>query len=185
MSSCLGEAAIQRVQMHDVVRGVFQLRVAERAAQPVGALLAFLERHAEHVLHEALIPHARADAGKPRGDLRVEQGRRRHAARALERDDVFRCAVHHLEHAGIGEHRRERFAHAVLQRVGQEDLRRAIGIVERDLYERQLRPVGAFADELGVQAYAGGAVRQARREVGGVGDPVVHEASCEQGRAPD
>jgi hypothetical protein len=44
------------------------------------------------------------------------------------------------------------------------------------LHQGQLRPVGAFADELGIQAHAGGATGETRGEVGGVGNPVVHGA---------
>ena len=171
-----GKVAIQRIEMQHVVGGVFQLRGRQRAPQPVRAGLALGQGDAEALLHQALVAHAATDAGECGGDLGVEQRRRHDPAGALERNQVFAGAVHDLEHARIGEQWRQRGAHAGHQRVDQQDIHPSGSrVAHRQLHQRQLRPVGAFADEFGIDADAGGALSEAGLQVGGVGNPMVHE----------
>jgi hypothetical protein len=49
-------------QVHHIVGSVIQLRIAERAAQPIGTGLALGQGHAGDFLHQFLVAHASAQA---------------------------------------------------------------------------------------------------------------------------
>ena len=74
---------MDRAQVNHVIGGVFQLRVAERTAQPVRTGFTLGQRHAGDGLHQFLVAQAAAYAAQRRSNLRIEQGRRQHAAFCL------------------------------------------------------------------------------------------------------
>ena len=166
------ERVVQREQMADVVGGILELRWRERPAQPVGTGLALDQRNPQHVLHQPLVADAGGDAGQRRSGLGVEQRLRHHAACMAERDQVFAGAVHYLEHGRVDEQRPQRIDNAGGERIDEQDV--IVVVAQRDLHQRQLRPIGAFADELGVQADAPRASGDAVVQFRGVGDPVGH-----------
>ena len=87
---------------------------------------------------------------------------------------VLAGAVHDLQHRGVGQQRAQRFVDSRRQRVDQQDF-----VADGHLHQGQLRPVGAFADEFGIQTHPGGRVFQVRLQGGGVIDPDGHEISME------
>jgi hypothetical protein len=128
------------------------------------------------LLDQLLVTNACADSRQRRSLLRVEHRLGHHTAGMLEGNQVLAGTMHYLEDGFVGEYRRQRGGHAGDQRVDQQHRRVAAGVVERDLHQRQLRPVRAFADEFGVEAYAGGGMGKMRLQCGGVGNPDVHDS---------
>ena len=170
----LVDGLMQGEQVFDVVGGVFKLRVRQRAAHPVRTRLALGQRDAGDFGDQFLVAHAATDASQRRADLGVEQWPRQRAAGAFERDQILAGAVHDLEDGGVLQPRAQGVGHAGDQWVDQQDF-----IAHRHLYQRQLRPVGAFTDELGVQPDARGALQVACFQFGWVFDPVSHVYSIE------
>jgi hypothetical protein len=168
------QRAVQCVEMAHVVGGVVQLRCRQWPAQPVGAGFALVDRDPEEVLQHALIAQPGAHAAQRGGDLGIEQRLRQCAAEILQRDQVFAGAVHDLEDAGVGQQLRQRLGHARQQGVDQQDAVVRQRIAACDLHQRQLRPVSALADELGVHADAGRCGGDEGVQRCGVGDPVRH-----------
>ncbi|MCW0425968.1 hypothetical protein NB713_003911 [Xanthomonas sacchari] len=168
------QVVVQREQMAHIVGGIFELRRRQRAAQPVRAGLALGQVHAGDLQHQLLVAHAGAEPGQAGGDLGVEQRPRQGAAGALEGDQVFAGAVHDLEDVRVAQPRRQRLRHARDQWVDQQDF-----VAHGHLHQRQLRPVGPFADEFGIQADAGRSLRQPFAQLGGLLDPVRHVISVD------
>src|SRR3546814_6383709 len=94
-------------------------------------------------------------------------------------DQVLAGAVHHLEHGGVGEQRPQGVGDALGEWIDQQDVVVAVAVAERYLHQGQLRPVGAFADEFGVQADAAGVLSDAEFQFRGVFDPVGHGVMVE------
>jgi len=166
------DRVVQREQVLHVVCGVLELRVGQRPAHPVRTGLALGQDHAGDLRDQLLVAHATADAGQRGADLGIEQWPRQGATGALECHQVLAGAVHDLEDGVVLQPRTQGLGHAGYQRVDQQDL-----VAHRHLHQRQLRPVGAFADEFGVQADAVGALAKAFFKFGGVSDPVSHVQS--------
>jgi hypothetical protein len=163
---------VQREQVAHVVRGVVQLRRRQWPAHPVRAGLALVQGDAGHVLHQPLVAGTGADAGQGRGDLGIEQRRRHRVAGAAQRHQVFAGAVHDLLDRRVQQHPAQRLGDARCQRVDQQHLRfGAVPVVDGQLHQCQLRPVGAFADEFGVQPDAGAGLVEVGAELCGFGDP--------------
>ena len=80
--------------------------------------------------------------------------------------------MHHLEHGRVGQQRPQRFGDAGRQRVDQQD-----PVADGHLHQRQLRPVGALADEFGIQPHPFGRGLQLRAQCGGFIYPKGHEIS--------
>ena len=105
-------------------------------------------------------------------------GRRQRAAGVAERHQVLAGAMHHLQDYRIGQQRHQGIGHAGHEGIDQQDVAAShVALVAQgNLDQRQLRPVGALADEFGVQPDHGWGIGEARAQrVGGV-DPFGHAA---------
>ena len=164
LGQSLDECVVQCREVFDIRGGVRALVGGERPAGPVGEPIALGEPDAEHPFAQCRERRC-AVAEEPGGDLRVEQVRRAHAARAFENGEVLVAGVRD-ERAGAGEHRCQRGdvdGHRV-------DDREAAG--PGDLHQREPGVVGALALELRVEAVEGLVTERADEvvEPGCVGD---------------
>ncbi len=143
----LREQLPQLEEVGHVARRVAALRVGERAARPVGQLVALLEADPEQTLDERE-QRRRAEADEARGELGVEDGAGRQAARPLQHLQVLVGSVEHGD-AVAGEHAGER-GDVDGQRVDQRDR-----VVPGDLEQGEMRVVAPLAVELGVDPVLG------------------------------
>ena len=137
---------MQRGQVDHVLCGVLQLVLAEWAAQPVRARLAFGQLDAGQLAHEFLVAEAGAQAGERCGNLGVEQLCDR-ARPGRERFEVLARAVHHADTRGIGEHGGEWRGIDLGRWVDQRD-----AAIDFDLHQRKARQEGVDAHEFGVES---------------------------------
>ena len=135
----------QRQQVADVVERVLDLRLAEGAARPIGAGLAFRHLALEQPPGEFGVADLRGEAGERRGDLRVEQ-RCHGAEQRREHLEVLPPGMQHLRGAARAQRRAQRPQVLERERV---DAHRAAA--RGELQQAELRPVGALAHELGVE----------------------------------
>jgi len=165
------EQAVRLVQVDHVVGGVLELRFRQGPAQPVRARLAFFQRDAGDLLDEFLVAEARAEPGHRRRDLGIEQGRWHDAAAAQQGLQVLAGAVHEL-----GDRRILQQGPQGIRNAGRGGIHEQDFAGDRQLHQRQLRVVGPFANELGVerdQGMPGPGLQAGAKRLGGV-DPVAH-----------
>src|SRR5690606_33884374 len=170
LAEAVADLVMQRKQVAHVVGGIAQLRWRQRPAQPVRAGLALRQHHAGDLFDQALIAHPGIEARQRGCGLGIAQGIGQGTALMREGDQVLAGAVHHLEDGRIAQQPRDRLVHSLRKRVDQQDPQ-GVADLQCDLYQGELRPVGAFADELGVQPDPGRAELKVRVQLGRVGDP--------------
>ena len=132
------------------------------------------QRHPGHRLHQLLVTHPAADAGQRRRELGVEHRRRQHPAGMLERDQVPLALCITFNTAGSASSGR---GHRTSRAPADRPAGCPVPLPQRDLHQRELRPVGAFADEFGIQADGGGRVG-GRARASGVSIQFVMRALC-------
>jgi hypothetical protein len=167
----LGEPVLQGggdlEQVQDVLAGVAELLLGERAVVPARERRGLPQPDAERLLQQRLVAELGAHAGEPRGDLRVEDVADRLAPVTAQQRDVLAGGVQDDLDLGVGEHVGQRRGVVVLgQRVQDDDLGAALAVVERDLGEAEQGLVAALAHELRVDAEPPG-LPGARGDVGG------------------
>jgi len=166
------------VQVADVVGGVGELALRQGASEPVRTRLGFLERHAQHLLHQRLVAHAGPEAGEGGRDLRVEQATGQDPEGVAEGDEVLARAVHQgvrgAHDGGKG------LADAVRERIHEDDAAPGVG----DLHQCELRIPRPLPHELGIEGQGRAGFEGAGRFVQ-VGDAldgdVGHACPCRGG----
>lgn len=137
--------------MGDVRLGIDQLRLAERAARPVGEARGLVDARLGEVVHELLVADRIAEAADHGRDLGVEQRRRQDAAEHPDDLQVLPRGMEDLDHVLVAHQRHEGGeVEAVGQRVDHH------GLVGRGhLDQAELRVIGRLAQELGVDGDEG------------------------------
>jgi hypothetical protein len=142
-----------------VVQGIAQLPLAERPAPPVGVLRAFVEHHAEQLLHHAAVADLIGKPGERCGDLRVDEAARGDAVAGDQQAQVLAGRVRHHLDRRIGDQGEQR------GRVDRQGVYRGhLGctrIAPRHLHEGQLGDIAVLGHELEVDG-----------ELAGLGDRV-------------
>jgi len=154
------EFRVQLQEMVDVVRGVRELLGRQWAARPVGAGLGLVDGVAKLARHEFCVADLWGQAEQRRGDLGIEH-RPRYPAACHEQDlEVLPGRVQDLRPGPVREERMQRAELEADAGVDEE----AIG-VGCNLYQAELRVVGAFAHELRVERDTGRALHAEHRRI--------------------
>src|SRR6185295_17365745 len=146
-------------EIGDVGGGVRADRGGDRTHRPVGELFGLVEVRAEQGRYQGA-ERRQTETHETGGQLQIEETGGTGPGGSLEDREIAR--------SGEGDHGPRRAqnigqgAHVARERV---DERNAAG--PRDLYQTQARPVGAFGEELGVEA-VGGLVEEQPYELGQV-----------------
>ena len=141
------QAPRQWQQIAHIVGGVVRLREAQWAAQPVGAGLALLERHAQFFQYQLAVTHLRRMAGQSGGHLRVQHGREGDAGQWQQHFQILARGMQHLGATGVHQTGHQRCQVHVRQRVHQM-WRAAVG----QLQQGEFGQIGLFAHELRVES---------------------------------
>ena len=138
-------------QMADVIGGVLDLRLGQRALRPVGEPLGVVELDADGLVEHPLQRERAAEPGEARGELDVEHVRRTEPKWSAKpvRSAAGACIT--TSTSGSASQRPDRLPATAALDAGRSPPRRSSG---RDLREAQPRRVGALPDELGVECEA-------------------------------
>src|SRR5271163_1210773 len=146
-AQALGELGRNRLEVQNIVPGIFQLRARQRPHRPIGARLALGYGYIKQSLHELRV----ADLG-PESDaggryLRVEDRGHHELAGQVDRLEILASGVNEFARLRRGEGRHQWFEAAHPQRVDQPYLSR-----RAELQQAQLGKESAFAQEFGIDA---------------------------------
>ena len=131
--------------MDDVVIGVPQLHLLERAAAPIRPRLVLGQFQAEHLLYQAGIAHLVAESEHRRGQLGIEQGLRQQTPVMVEDLQVLTPRMPDLDARRFGQQGQVR-----RQVFDRERIDAGGNAIAAHLQQAQLRIVGLLAEELGV-----------------------------------
>ena len=136
--------------MGHIGQRIFLLRIAQRAARPIGEARGLVQRLMRDLLDQRLVAHLFAKSADHGGHLRVEQWLGEHPAFYEEDFQILPGGMEHLHRRLVPEQVIERFHRHLgpLDGVDKHRLARLAG--QGHLDQAQLRPVGAFPQKLGI-----------------------------------
>ena len=140
-----GHGAIHLGQVHDVVERIFDLRISERTAAPIGERIGFLQFYATLAHNERSVANLQRAAEQRRGDLRVENWLGKHAELVVDDFEVLRCGMEQLHDFFVREKLFERLEAVKGERVNGDAF-----LLGAHLNEAELGPVCFLAEEFGV-----------------------------------
>ena len=150
----LVEEFVDDAQMGHVGDRIGLLRLAQRAVRPVGEARCLVEAFAGDLAHQRLVADLFAEAADHRGDLRVEQGRRKHLALDKEDLEILARGVEDLDGGLMTEQVVKRFQRQILdQRIDQHGVSGLAG--KRKLDQAQLGIIGPFPEKLRIDGDIG------------------------------
>lgn len=167
---------MQMRQVDHILRGIFELALAQGALQPVRACLALGQFDFGNLRDELLVTEPRPEAGEGRGDLGVKQGCDR-TRPGRERFEVFARAVHDDGAVRVGKQPGEWAGIERRSRIEQGD-----APADLDLHQGQTRQPGVGAHEFGVESKSVRCVREQLRERVVTRNPVGQDELLVDGR---
>ncbi|RMS17345.1 hypothetical protein ALP71_01649 [Pseudomonas coronafaciens pv. garcae] len=133
-------------KVYCIFGGIADLRLRQRALQPVRAGFALGQVDVEHLLHQSRIAHGKTEVQVSSCQLSIEQRNRQAASQAQQDFEVFAARMNDFDHVGIFKQRRQGPPVIDQQRINQP---RAFSVAY--LQQRGYRVKRIDPHELGVE----------------------------------
>ena len=127
-------------QVQNIVRGIHQLLVRERALRPVGAGLALRDGDVEQRLHQLRVADLGFEADAGRGDLRIEHRRHHLFAGQINSLEILARGMDEFTRAGRGQSGHQRVETADAQRIDAPDLTGCAQLQQAQFREKRALP---------------------------------------------